>query len=264
VLEYVVGGKALEAPGGGEVEITRKFFGDDAIVERAIVTLASERALLLIGDPGTGKSWLSEHLAAAISGNSTLSIQGTAGTTEDQIKYSWNIARVIAEGPKPENMIPSPTMIAMRNGMLLRFEEITRCVPDVQDALVSILSDKSISVPELPDHKSHRCHARVQRHRHGQQPRSGRERAVGGAQTPIQLRAHSRGGGSEDRSRDRATPLGRARGRLWNPGEARGADSQSARHGVPSRVPARRCPRPRPSRSRSSRRSSRATSPTAR
>ena len=155
VLAYLTGGKKLKAKIGGEaktVEITRKFFGDDTVLERAIVTLASERALLLVGEPGTGKSWVSEHLAAAITGNSSLTIQGTAGTTEDQLKYSWNIARVIAEGPKPENLIPSPTMIAMRTGALLRFEEITRCVPDVQDALVSILSDKAIAIPELPDH----------------------------------------------------------------------------------------------------------------
>jgi MoxR-like ATPase len=154
VLSYIVGGSEVQATINGKtktVPITRKFFGDTAIVERAIVTLASERALLLIGEPGTGKSWLSEHLAAAITGCSTLTIQGTAGTTEEQIKYSWNIARVIAEGPKPENLIPSPTMLAMRGGGLLRFEEITRCVPDVQDALVSILSDKAIAIPELPD-----------------------------------------------------------------------------------------------------------------
>jgi MoxR-like ATPase len=159
VLAYIVGmAKPLELTRGDrgnetttEVAITRKFFGDDAIVERAIVTLASERALLLVGEPGTGKSWLSEHLAAAISGSSTLTIQGTAGTTEDQIKYSWNIARVIATGPSPDNLIPSPTMIAMRTGTLVRFEEITRCVPDVQDSLVSILSDKMIAVPELPE-----------------------------------------------------------------------------------------------------------------
>lgn len=155
VLTYITGSKKpLRATIDGkavEVPITRKFFGDDSIVERAIVTLASERALLLVGEPGTGKSWLSEHLAAAISGCSTLTIQGTAGTTEDQIKYSWNIARVIAEGPRPENLIPSPTMVAMRAGKLLRFEEITRCVPDVQDSLMSILSDKAIAIPELPD-----------------------------------------------------------------------------------------------------------------
>jgi len=154
VLTYIFGGVTLSATIGGkkqQVEITRKFFGDKSIVERAIVTLASDRALLLVGDPGTGKSWLSEHLAAAICGNSTLAIQGTAGTTEEHIKYSWNIARVIAEGPNPGNLIPSPTMVAMRSGALLRFEEITRCVPDVQDALVSIISDKNISIPELPD-----------------------------------------------------------------------------------------------------------------
>jgi MoxR-like ATPase len=157
VLRYIVGGETLDAEIDGvsvQVPITRKFFGDDGIVERAIVTIASERALLLVGEPGTGKSWLSEHLAAAISGTSTVTIQGTAGTTEEHIKYSWNIARVIAEGPTPDNMIPSPTMIAMRSGGLLRFEEVTRCVPDVQDSLVSILSDKAISVPELPDHNT--------------------------------------------------------------------------------------------------------------
>lgn len=129
--------------------VSQKFYGDVSLVERAIVTLASDRGLLLIGDPGTGKSWLAELLAAAVCGNSTHVVQGTAGTTEDQIKYSWNVAMVIAAGQSRASMIPSPIMTAMRRGETGRFEELTRCTSDVQDALISILSEKYISVPEL-------------------------------------------------------------------------------------------------------------------
>lgn len=143
VLTYITGGKA------GGVEITPKYIGNKRLVEIAISTLVTDRALLLIGEPGTAKSWLSEHLTAAIHGDSTKVIQGTAGTTEEQIRYTWNYAMLLANGPSKEAMIKSPIYRAMECGGIARFEEISRCASEVQDALISILSEKRISVPEL-------------------------------------------------------------------------------------------------------------------
>ena len=144
VLTYIMGNTKV-----GGVEITPKYMGNRRLVEIAIATLVTDRALLLIGEPGTAKSWLSEHLAAAINGDSTKVVQGTAGTTEEQIRYSWNYAMLIAKGPSQEAMVKSPVYRAMENGTIARIEEISRCASEVQDALISILSEKRMSVPEL-------------------------------------------------------------------------------------------------------------------
>jgi MoxR-like ATPase len=135
---------------GGAPGIRRKIVCSPGLLERAMVTLASNRALLLVGEPGTAKSLLSELLAAAICGTSTLAIQGSAATTEDQIKYGWNYALLLNEGPSPRALVPSPLYRALREGRIVRFEEITRCPPEVQDGLLSILSERLLMVPELP------------------------------------------------------------------------------------------------------------------
>ena len=145
VYKYITGGKAKG------VTITPKYIGHKRLVEIAISTLLTDRGLLLIGEPGTAKSWLSEHLSAATHGDSTKVIQGTMGTTEEQIKYSWNYAMLIAHGPSKEALVKTPIYTAMEEGKLARFEEISRCASEVQDALISLMSEKCISIPELSE-----------------------------------------------------------------------------------------------------------------
>lgn len=139
-------------PGGlvpRRLKVAAKFVGSRALVERCVVTLAGERGLLLVGEPGTAKSMVSELLAAAVCGTSALTVQGTAGTSEDAFRYGWNYALLLAQGPSRAALVDSPVLTAMRSGRVARVEEITRCLPEVQDALVSILSDRRVSVPEL-------------------------------------------------------------------------------------------------------------------
>ncbi|MFJ4773497.1 AAA family ATPase [Streptomyces uncialis] len=144
VATYLLGGTLPD----GTV-ITPKYVGPRRIVEVAVTTLATDRALLLLGVPGTAKTWVSEHLAAAVSGDSTLLVQGTAGTPEEAVRYGWNYARLLAHGPSREALVPSPVMRAMAQGMTARVEELTRMPADVQDALITILSEKTLPVPEL-------------------------------------------------------------------------------------------------------------------
>ena len=135
--------------GDEQFGVSRKFVGDPSLIDRALVSLATSRGLMLVGEPGTAKSLLSELLAAAVSGDSTLTVQGGAATTEDQIKYSWNYALLVAEGPSTRSLVPAPLLRGMAEGRVVRFEEITRCPPEVQDGLLSILSERLLMVPEL-------------------------------------------------------------------------------------------------------------------
>lgn len=144
VVTYLMGGKLDNG-----FEISAKYIGNRRLMEIAVATVATDRALLLFGVPGTAKSWVSEHLSAAISGDSTMLIQGTAGTSEEQIRYGWNYAQLLAHGPSENALVPSPMMNAMKLGKIARVEELTRIPADVQDTLITVLSEKTLPVPEL-------------------------------------------------------------------------------------------------------------------
>jgi MoxR-like ATPase len=144
VATYLLGGKLASG-----FKVVPKYIGERRVIEIAVATLATDRALLLLGVPGTAKSWVSEHLAAAISNDSTLMVQGTAGTPEEAIRYGWNYALLLSKGPVKEALVPSPVMRAMQEGRLARIEELTRIPADVQDSLITILSEKTLPIPEL-------------------------------------------------------------------------------------------------------------------
>lgn len=144
VKTYMLGGKL-----DGGATISPKYIGNPRLMEIAIATLATDRALLLIGVPGTAKTWVSEHLAAAVCGDSTLLVQGTAGTDESALRYGWNYAMLLAEGPSLRAIKPSPMMRAMREGAIGRVEELTRMQSDTQDTLITLLSEKTLPIPEL-------------------------------------------------------------------------------------------------------------------
>lgn len=144
VVTYIIGGELED----GTI-INPKYFGKRRVIEIAVATLVTDRALLLMGVPGTAKTWVAEHLSAAISGTSTLLVQGTAGINEDTLRYSWNYASLLAKGPSEEALVPSPIMLAMQQGKLARVEELTRIPSDVQDTLITILSEKTLPIPEL-------------------------------------------------------------------------------------------------------------------
>jgi len=144
VVTYLLGGTLASGFG-----VVPKYIGEQRLIEIAVATLTTDRALLLYGVPGTAKSWVAEHLAAAVAGDSTLLVQGTAGTSEEAMRYGWNYARLLAEGPSPQALVPSPLMRAMAEGRIARVEELTRIPADVQDTLITVLSEKSLPIPEL-------------------------------------------------------------------------------------------------------------------
>ncbi len=146
VVTYLMGGTLSDG-----TDITAKYVGDRRVIEIAVATLCTDRALLLVGVPGTAKTWVSEHLAAAISGRSTLLVQGTAGTAEETMRYGWNYARLLTEGPSRNALVPSPILRAMELGAIARVEELSRIPAEVQDTLISILSEKTLPIPELDE-----------------------------------------------------------------------------------------------------------------
>jgi hypothetical protein len=171
VTTYILGGTL---PNG--VRITPKYLGSERLVEIAVASLATDRALLLLGVPGTAKSWVSEHLAAAICGNlvpATGAVHGRHGRDPDPLRLELRHAA----GPGPvTGRHRSHAPDARHGGREPRAAGgADPHGSDVQDTLITVLSAKRcLPIPELND-RGPRTQARLQHHRHRQQPRQGRQ-----------------------------------------------------------------------------------------
>ena len=207
-VDYIMGGTAKDG-----TPISAKYVGNRRLIETAVATLATDRALLLLGLPGTAKSWVSEHLAAAISGTSNRVIQCTAGTDEHQIRYGWNYAMLLAKGPSHEALVRTPLMRAMEDGTLVRLEELTRMGSDVQDTLITVLSEKMMPIPELDDAihaRAGRCGSSTGRSRMRSRPATGPTSPI---PTAPRLTGPTRSTGSP---RSVAMPTARRGGTPWS------------------------------------------------
>jgi len=140
--------------GDSKLNITCKFVAPREQVTRVITGLVTNRGTMLTGKPGTAKSLLSEILAAAISGQSLLTIYGGTITAIEQLLYSWNPLILKKQGPCMEALVPSPIFNGMQRGQIVRFEEISRCPQFIQDALLSILSERQVPIPGLPSEQA--------------------------------------------------------------------------------------------------------------
>lgn len=60
VRTFILGSREPLVVDGEEIPVRKKYLGNDALVERCIITLAGNRGLMLVGEPGTAKTMLSE------------------------------------------------------------------------------------------------------------------------------------------------------------------------------------------------------------
>ena len=204
-------GCSCSAPSGRRLDrdIAQKWFGDRSFVERSIVTLASDRGLLPDRRP-RHRQELARR--AARGGHLPRLDPGRAGhRRHHRGPHQVLVERVHGDRPGtvPRRDDPSPIMTAMDQGVIGRFEELTRATSDVQDALISILSEKYVSIPNSTTTTSS-SPSPASRSSRPPTAATGRQRPVLGPQAAVQLRAHPGGDQQAQRGRDRPVPHRRA------------------------------------------------------
>lgn len=128
--------------------MTSTIVGRRRELELLQAALATGAHVLLEGPPGTGKSTLLRHVAAARHSSFVL-VEGNAELTPTRLVGSFDPALVLTRGYAPEIFVDGPLVHALREGGLLYLEELNRVPEETVNVLLTVMSEGELNVPRL-------------------------------------------------------------------------------------------------------------------
>ncbi len=128
--------------------VSSQVVGREREIELVVSALAADRHILLEGPPGTGKSTLLRAVATQL-GVDFYFVEGNAELTPARLVGFFDPARVLHDGYDAATFVDGPLVASLREGALLYVEELNRVPEETLNVLVSVMSERSITVPRL-------------------------------------------------------------------------------------------------------------------
>ncbi len=135
------------------------YLPDRGLATAVYLTLAMRRPLLLEGEPGVGKTEVAKTLARMLDAE-LVRVQCYEGIDASQALYEWNYPKQLlhARTPGPDSdlyteefLVERPLLRALRAGpqAVLLVDELDRADDEFEAFLLELLSDFSVTIPEL-------------------------------------------------------------------------------------------------------------------
>ncbi|ALV27922.1 AAA family ATPase [Pannonibacter phragmitetus] len=135
--------KAVARIGAARADVARVIFGQEAVVDRALVTILAGGHGLLVGVPGLAKTKLVETLGTVL-GLNARRIQFTPDLMPSDI-LGAEVMEQAADGTRGFRFIPGPVF-----AQLLMADEINRASPRTQSALLQAMQEYHVTVAGQP------------------------------------------------------------------------------------------------------------------